>query len=187
MARVGVVSGSDEVGVDIAGAWSSCSMGSGPMAMSDTIPWHSVTVDRRRRRTVDPPPTTDPAQVTRTRTTADLRVGPERVGCRSLRHGLHHRTQPPLLRRRLRRPSAGAALRKREFHLGRSGRRLVQPWRWERSPWAPKTAISSTGPSIAPNQCGVFVLNSTASPGSTIRSCSPRIRRIRPSRTYIQS
>ena len=67
------------------------------------------------------------------------------------------------------------------------GLRLLQPCRWERSPCAPKTAISSTGPSIAPNQCGVFVLNSTASPGSTIRSCWPRIRRMRPSRTYIQS
>ena len=31
--------------------------------------------------------------------------------------------------------------------------------------------MSSTGPSTAPNQCGVWVLNSTASPGSIVKSC----------------
>ena len=34
----------------------------------------------------------------------------------------------------------------------------------------PKNPIRSTGPSTAPNQCGVQVLNSTASPGSIVRS-----------------
>ncbi len=58
-----------------------------------------------------------------------------------------------------------------------------QPRRWMRLPSGPKMPISSAGPSTAPNQCGVQVLNSAASPGSRTCSASPRIRRSRPERT----
>ena len=58
-----------------------------------------------------------------------------------------------------------------------------QLWRCRRSPWVPRIAISSTGPSMTPNQCGVQVVNSTASPGSIVRSSSPRRRRRWPSST----
>ena len=44
-------------------------------------------------------------------------------------------------------------------------RRGARACRWRRSPCGPKMARSSTGPSTAPNQCGVQVVNSTASPG----------------------
>ena len=37
--------------------------------------------------------------------------------------------------------------------------------------------MSSTGPSSTPNQCGVQVVNSTASSGSIVRSSSPSISR----------
>ena len=41
-----------------------------------------------------------------------------------------------------------------------------------RSPCGPKIVIASTGPSTTPNQCGIQVENSTASPGLTVRSRS---------------
>ena len=62
-------------------------------------------------------------------------------------------------------------------------RRGGQPCRWMRSPVGPKIPSTSTGPSMAPNQCGVHVLNSTASPGSIVRSSSPSTSRRRPAST----
>ena len=56
-----------------------------------------------------------------------------------------------------------------------------------RSPCGAEQPIASTGPSTTPNQCGVHVENSTASPGSMMKSRSPRISRKRPDSTYIQS
>lgn len=55
--------------------------------------------------------------------------------------------------------------------------------RCSRSPWGPTIMMSSTGPSRAPNQCGVQVVNSTASPGSMTKDSSPSSSRRRPSRT----
>ena len=55
------------------------------------------------------------------------------------------------------------------------------------SPCGPNSAIASTGPSTAPNQCGVHVENSTASPDLMVKSRSPSISRIWPDSTYIQS
>ena len=52
-----------------------------------------------------------------------------------------------------------------------------QSCRWSRSPCSPNSVIASTGPSTAPNQCGVHVENSTASPGLMVKSFSPRISR----------
>ena len=70
---------------------------------------------------------------------------------------------------------------------GRAGRRADVARQWScrciRSPCGPRIAMSSTGPSTAPNQCGVWVLNSTVSPGSTVKSWSPRRSHILPART----
>ena len=55
------------------------------------------------------------------------------------------------------------------------------------SPCGPRIMRASTGPSDAPNECGVQVLNSTASPASMVKSRSPRTSRMRPDSTYIQS
>ena len=55
--------------------------------------------------------------------------------------------------------------------------------RCSRSPCGPTIMMSSTGPSTAPNQCGVQVENSTVSPASIVKSASPRSSRSGPLRT----
>lgn len=68
---------------------------------------------------------------------------------------------------------------RRGVHLG-----VVRARRCARSPWWPRRLRISTGWSSAlPNQWGVRVSNSAASPGPMMRSLSPRTRRRRPSRT----
>ncbi len=47
-------------------------------------------------------------------------------------------------------------------------------------PFAPNSVIASTGPSTAPNQCGVHVENSTASSGLMVKFFSPRMSLSRP-------
>jgi hypothetical protein len=54
---------------------------------------------------------------------------------------------------------------------------------WIRSPWGPKMASASAGPSTAPSQCGVRQENSAASPGSRTKSSSPSTSRSLPERT----
>src|SRR5262249_1678140 len=63
----------------------------------------------------------------------------------------------------------------------------VSPWPGARWPSRSKIMLSSAGPSIAANACGVIVANSAASPVSTVISRSPRRRRTRPSSTKNQS
>ena len=68
-----------------------------------------------------------------------------------------------------------------EYAVVRELFRMARPaprpqWMWTLWPWGPKRAISSTGPSIAPNQCGVSVENSAASPGLIVNSSSPRLQ-----------
>jgi hypothetical protein len=54
---------------------------------------------------------------------------------------------------------------------------------WIRSPWGPKMASASAGPSTAPSQCGTRQENSAASPGSRVKSSSPSTSLSRPERT----
>lgn len=61
--------------------------------------------------------------------------------------------------------------------------RTVQVCIWSRSPCGPKIAMASTAPFTAPNQCGVHVENSTASPGLIAKSCAPSNSRNRPEST----
>ena len=59
---------------------------------------------------------------------------------------------------------------------------------WAFSPCGPNRCRISTACSPAgPNQCGVFVSNSATSPGRSVSSCSPRMSRRSPARTYSHS
>ena len=71
----------------------------------------------------------------------------------------------------------------RRLHLLVSGRRRLSVCRCSRSPCGPNIMIASTGSSSTPNQCGVHVENSTASPGLMVKSRSPRTSRNRPDST----
>jgi hypothetical protein len=68
--------------------------------------------------------------------------------------------------------------------LYRSTSRLSRRYRvWIRSPWGPKMASASAGPSTAPSQWGTRQENSAASPDSRMKSSSPSTSLSRPERT----
>src|SRR5699024_12362187 len=65
---------------------------------------------------------------------------------------------------------------------------LVVARTWARWPWRPKRLRYSTGPLlVAPNQCGVRVSNSAASPAFSKRALSPSNSLNVPLRTSSQS
>ena len=67
------------------------------------------------------------------------------------------------------------------LHPDRPSHPAARPTRrCARSPWCPISISTWAGPSKPLIQCGVQVLNSAASPGSSTRSSSPRTRRSLP-------